>query len=131
MIATAERPRATIQLEDQCSPAGAEARALALAYLQYASACWRGDPHAAVFASRLGAYWRPDMPPAPAAAPDAISPHGGGGRGVCWRYAGEDVLGHIPGARGGFQIPVATIPRLVACAIRSQSATELVATEVG
>jgi hypothetical protein len=116
MIAVAERPTATVHVEDLCPPAGAPARALALAYLRYASACWRADSRAPVFASRLGAYWRPEMPPVPAAAPDAISPHGGGGRGICWRQVDGDILGHVPGGRGGYQIPIGAVPRLVECA---------------
>jgi hypothetical protein len=118
MIVSTERPIATVQFENLDPPAGPVARAMALAYLQYASACWRGDRLASVFATRLGAFWRPEMPPAPAAAPDAVSPHGGGGRGICWHQVGSDVLGHVPGARGGYQIPVGAVPRLVACASR-------------
>src|SRR3954453_16349449 len=70
MIVSTERPIATVQFENLDPPAGPVARAMALAYLQYASACWRGDRLASVFATRLGAFWRPEMPPAPAAAPD-------------------------------------------------------------
>jgi hypothetical protein len=62
--------------------AGDAARALALAYLQWASACWRGDRLAAAFATRLGSYWCAGLPPMPTSSPDAISPHGGGGRGI-------------------------------------------------
>jgi hypothetical protein len=116
MIAVAERPTAIVHFEDLSPPAGTAARALALAYLRYASACWRSDSRAPVFASRLGAYWRPEMPPVPAAAPDAISPHGGGGRGICWRQVDGDILGHVPGGRGGYQIPIGVVPRLVECA---------------
>lgn len=125
MIAVAERPTATGHLEDLCLPTEAPARVLTRAYLRYASACWRGDSLAAVFASRLGAYWRPEMPPVPEAAPDTVSPHGGGGRGICWRQAGGEVLGHVPGARSGYRIPVDAIPRLVECASRVRSAGDL------
>ena len=125
MIAVAERPTAIVHGEDLDPPAGAPARALALAYLRYASACWRGDSLTPVFASRLGAYWRPEMPPVPAAAPDAVSPHGGGGRGICWRQAGGEVLGHVPGARSGYRIPVGAVPRLVECASRVRSGGDM------
>jgi hypothetical protein len=118
MIAVAERPTAAVLSENLPPPAGTQARAVALAYLQYASACWRGDSHAPVFETRLGAFWRPDLTPAPTTAPDAVSPHGGGGHGVRWHEIGGDVLGHVPGARGGYQIPGSAIPRLVKCASR-------------
>ena len=118
MIAVAERPAVTVPFEDLSPPTEAAARALALAYLQYAPACWRGEILAPVFASRLGAYWHPDMPLEPVAAPDAVSPHGGSGRGICWYQGGGEVLGYVPGVRGGYQIPVSAIPRLVKCACR-------------
>src|SRR5215204_4911560 len=85
MVATAERPTSIVQCEDLRPPSGTAAHALARAYLQYASACWRGESLTSVFASRLGAFWRPELPSAPVAAPDAVSPHGGGGRGIGWR----------------------------------------------
>lgn len=116
MITVAERPTVAGLLEDLSLPIDDAVRALALTYLQNASACWRGEMLAPAFASRLGAYWRPDMPPEPATAPDAVSPHGGGGRGICWRQVGDDILGYVPGARGGYQVPVGAVPRLVACA---------------
>jgi hypothetical protein len=116
MIATAERPSTMGQLEERCSPTGTEAQALALAYLRYASACWRGEMLAPVFATRLGAYWSPALPPAPAGGADAISPHGGGGRGIHWYQTGQAVIGYVPGAEGGYQVPVSAIPQLVRCA---------------
>jgi len=115
MIAVAERPIAAVRPEAPPPLTGTEARAVALAYLQYASACWRGDPLATVFEARLRAFWCPEMPPVPATVPDAVSLHGGGGRGLCWRQVGDEILGHVPGARGGYQIPVGDIPRLVEC----------------
>ncbi|MGH6959686.1 MAG: hypothetical protein ACREE7_04310, partial [Dongiaceae bacterium] len=69
-----------------------------------------------VFPLRLGAYWRPELPPAPEAAPDAVSPHGGGGRGIEWYQTDHDVLGYVPGRGGGYQVPVQEIPRIVRCA---------------
>ena len=113
MIAVAERPAVTVPFEDLAPSTKTAAHALALAYPQDATACWRGEILAPVFASRLGAYWHPDMPLEPATAPDAISPHGGSGRGTCW-YQGEgEVFGFVPDARGGYQIPVSAILRLV------------------
>jgi hypothetical protein len=114
MSAVAERPptmtevpRGPVTEKDAC--------ALALSYLRWASACWRGDTLAAVFATQLGAYWRSALPPIPAGRADAISPHGGGGRGIHWYHTDEEVLGYVPGAAGGYQVPVAAIPQLVRC----------------
>lgn len=99
-----------------CRPATEkDACALALSYLRWASACWKGDTLALEFATQLGAYWRPAPPPVPAGRADAISPHGGGGRGIHWYHTDEDVVGYIPGAAGGYQVPIAAIPRLVRC----------------
>jgi hypothetical protein len=94
----------------------ADARALAEGYLCYASGCWRGDQRAPAFGKRLSAYWKPELPPMPAAGPDAISPHGGGGRGIYWFHQAGEVRGQVPGEPGGFEIPVAAIRDLVRCA---------------
>ena len=48
--------------------------------------------------------------------PDAISSHGGGGRGIHWYQTGSEVLGYVPGVRGGYRVPIDAIPRLVQCA---------------
>jgi hypothetical protein len=114
MSAVAERP-ITITAAP-CRPATEkDACALALSYLRWASACWRGDRLAPVFATQMGAYWRPELPPMPMGQPDAVSPHGGGGRSIHWYHTGEDVLGYVPGTAGGYQVPVAAIPQLVRC----------------
>jgi hypothetical protein len=114
MSAVAERP-ITITAAPRQSATGKDARALALSYLRWASACWRGDRLASVFASRLGACWRPALPPKPAGRADAISPHGGGGRGIHWYHTDEEVLGYVLGGAGGYRVPVAAIPQLVRC----------------
>jgi hypothetical protein len=92
-----------------------DACALALSYLRWASACWRGDSLAPVFPAQLGAYWHPALPPMPAGRADAISPHGGGGRGIHWYHTENEVLGYVPGASGGYQVPVSAIPQLIRC----------------
>ena len=76
MSAVAERP-ITITEVPRRPATEKDACALALSYLRWASACWRGDTLAPVFATQLGAYWRPALPPMPAGRADAISPHGG------------------------------------------------------
>ena len=114
MSAIAERPITMTEVLRQRATER-DACALALSYLRWASACWRGDTLAPVFATRLGAYWRPALPPLPAGRADAISPHGGGGRGIHWYHTEEEVLGYVPGAAGGYQVPVAAIPQLVRC----------------
>jgi hypothetical protein len=98
------------------APAGEAARTLAEGYLRYICASWRGDAGAPVFGIRLGAYWRPQLPPMPETAPDAVSPHGGGGRGIHWYQTGDEVLGYVPGRRAGYRVPLAAIARLVRCA---------------
>jgi hypothetical protein len=119
MTAVAERPTSIVLPPGLYPPTGAQSRALALAFLQQTSACWRGETLTSAFETRLGAYWCPDMPPVPETVSDAMSPHGGGGRGIFWRDIGGEILGHIPGSRGGYRIPVGAVSRLVACAARS------------
>jgi hypothetical protein len=114
MSAVAERP-ITITAVPRRPATGKDACALALSYLRWASACWRGDTLAPVFATQLGACWSPALPPKPVGPADAISPHGGGGRGIHWYHTDKEVLGYVPGAAGGYQVPVAAIPQLVRC----------------
>jgi hypothetical protein len=114
MSAVAERPITMTEVLRR--PATEmDACALALSYLRWASACWRGERLAPVFATQLGAYWRPALPTMPEGRADAISPHGGGGRGIHWYHTDEEVLGYVPEGAGGYQVPVAVIPQLVHC----------------
>ena len=105
MVATAPRPTTAPVAAPQRATAGSAARELALGYLRYASACWRGDARAAAFPLRLGAYWCAELPPVPATAPDAFSPHGAGGRGIQWYQAEDDVLGYVSGGNGRLSSP--------------------------
>jgi hypothetical protein len=114
MRAVAERP-VTISAVPRQPATEKDACALALSHLRWASACWRGESLAPVFATQLGARWRPALPPMPAGRADAISPHGGGGRSIHWYHTDDEVLGYIPGATGGYRVPVAAIPQLVRC----------------
>jgi hypothetical protein len=114
MIATVEYPMVTIRQLPPVTPPGRGARDLAQACLRYESACWRGDS-AREFATRLGSYWRPELPPIPTTEPDAYSPHGAGGRGISWFEKGDEVLGYIPGRRCGYRIPVLAITELARC----------------
>jgi hypothetical protein len=116
LVTTTAVPRRPATERDAC--------ALALSYLRWASACWRGDTLAPVFATRLESYWRSALPPLPAGRADAISPHGGGGRGIHWYHTEEEVLGYVPGAAGGYQVPVAAIPQLVRCTHTRPSTTQ-------
>jgi hypothetical protein len=114
MSAVAERPITMVEVP--CQPATEkDACALALSYLRWASACWRGDTLAPVFATQLGAYWCPALPTMPTDQADAVSPHGAGGRSIHWYHTDEEVLGYIPGAPGGYRVPIAAIPQLVRC----------------
>jgi len=123
MSAVAERPITMVEVPRQRATEK-DACALALSYQRWASACWRGDTLAPVFATQLSAYWRPALPPMPAGRADAISPHGGGGRGIYWYQTDEEVLGYVPGAAGGYQVPVTTIPQLVRCTQTRPRATQ-------
>ena len=114
MSAIAERPLTLTEVPHR-PVTEKDACALALSYLRWASACWRGDSLAAVFATQLEACWSSALPPKPADRPDAISPHGGGGRGIHWYHTDKEVLGYVLGAAGGYQVPVAAIPQLVRC----------------
>ena len=116
MSAVAERPTVTKTGAPVQSAMGKDARALALGYLRWASACWRGNGLTPVSTTRLGAYWRLALPPMPAGEADAVSPHGAGGRGIHWYQTGGEVFGYVLGAGGGYQVPVAAIPQLVRCA---------------
>ena len=115
MIVTAPLPTIEIEQATPGNAAGDAARELAAALLRFASACWRGDTRAPIFPLRLSAYWRPALPPAPAGAPDAVSPHGAAGRGIEWYQVGEEVLGYVPGLPGGYEVPVQAVPSLARC----------------
>ena len=115
MIAAADHTIPTA-VQPFSQPSHGAARELAMGFLRYASAHWRGDPRPAVFPLRLSAYWRSEMPPAPTAAPDAVSPHGAAGRGIRWYETGPEVVGYVPGLPGGYQVPVQAVPTLVRCA---------------
>lgn len=79
---------------------------LARAYDQYVSALWRGDAAAAPFGAWLRTHWRDGPVPQPAAPPIAISPCGGGGRGICWYETETTIFGCIPGADGYYAVPL-------------------------
>jgi hypothetical protein len=93
--------------------ADAAARALARGYLRYVSALWRGERHAAAFAAWLDRFWCADLPPTPDRVPDAISPHGGGGHGIAWFGATDEVRGYVRGVSGGYRVPLAAIAGVV------------------
>ncbi|MCC2628928.1 MAG: hypothetical protein K0S14_2578 [Thermomicrobiales bacterium] len=123
MSAVAERPIIITAVPRQPATEK-DACALALSYLRWASACWKGDTLAPVFPTLLEAYWRPELPPMSAGRADAISPHGAGGRSIHWYHTGDEVLGYIPGAAGGYRVPVAAIPQLVRCTHTRPSRTQ-------
>ena len=84
--------------------------ALADAYLRYASALWRGDADAQAVGAWLSGFRCEDMPPEPAVLPRAVSPHGGGGRGIRWPEAGLAILGYVPGTSVGYRVPREAVP---------------------
>ena len=114
MSAVAERP-ITITEVPRRPATEKDACALALSYLRWASACWRGDTLAPVFATQLGACWRPELPPMPAGPRRCHQP-------ARWGWTRHPLVSHgrrgsriCPGAAGGYQVPVAAIPQLVRC----------------
>jgi hypothetical protein len=112
MAATVEGCPTLVVLRDQVVPAppvGQAARALADGYLRSISASWRGEPGWQAFERALERYWSPELPPVPPTTPDAVSPHGAGGRGIAWYEAGRDILGYVPRVRGGYRVPIETI----------------------
>jgi hypothetical protein len=81
------------------------AHSLALAHTQAVCGYWRGDDEfLPILDAWLTQFWR-DGAPQPATAPDAVYPHGAGGRGIHWHESGPAVIGHVPGKQGWFQIP--------------------------
>jgi hypothetical protein len=119
MVAIAHRPisRPVLLAAESNAPtttemlpaSGAAARALARCYLRYVSAVWRGDVTLAAFAAWLDAYWDRELPPVPASMPDAISPHGGGGHGICWFETADEIRGYVSGTTGGFRVPLGAV----------------------
>jgi hypothetical protein len=76
------------------------ARDLARAYDEYVSAVWRGDVEVAPFRAWLAAHWVTRPGALPAEPPAAVSPCGGGGRGIRWYETPAGVCGYVPGASG-------------------------------
>lgn len=99
-----DRPSVATARREPPAP-GAAARLLAHAYLRAVSARWRGDPEAAAFEPWLDGWWCPELPPAPPGPPAARSPHGSGGRGICWYEVAGEVRGYLPGTGGGYRVP--------------------------
>jgi hypothetical protein len=91
-------------------PDGAAARATARRYREYVCAVWRGDRDAKVFGEWLMGFWRGECPFVGAREPDAVSPHGGGGRGIQWHETRGAVGGHVPGVGGGYRVPIDASP---------------------
>lgn len=91
----------------------ASAAEIARAYDAYVSALWRGDADVAPFGVWLGACWRAGPAPMPAAPPAAISPCGGGGRGITWHDTPAAVLGCVPGADGRYVVPPEAVPPML------------------
>jgi hypothetical protein len=109
MVLTA--PSSTVE-EGSRTALGAAARDLARSYFRYVSAVWRGDQRAAMFAAWLDQFWTDGLPPAPGTMPNAFSPHGAGGHGICWFETADEVLGYVPGGAVGYRVPIAVLDRM-------------------
>jgi hypothetical protein len=114
MLAIAQRPTTTsFPCQAALTLVGPRltACALAEAYLEYASALWRGESGCQAFGAWLSRFRCGCLPAEPLRPPDAVSPHGGGGRGIRWHEAGTAILGYVPGTGVGYRVPVgATLP---------------------
>lgn len=88
------------------------AAGLARAYDERAWAAWRGEPGGTAFGDWLARWWQPDLAPPPG-PPAALSPLGGGGRGLAWYDTDGAVVGVVPGVGGGYRVPVGTVPPLL------------------
>jgi hypothetical protein len=111
MVVTAEECPAPVAQPDlivAVPQVGKTARALADRYLRSISASWCGEPGGQAFERALARCWSPELPPVPKRSPDAVSPHGAGGRGISWYEVGRDVLGYVPMVRGGYRVPIET-----------------------
>lgn len=107
MVMTMERPLRTRLPQERIEEAqcGQGARMLAARYLGCVSALWRGDPDGHAFGVWLSPFWRTVLPAAPSRSPDAVSPHGAGGRGLFWFETPDAALGYVPGTRCGYEVP--------------------------
>jgi hypothetical protein len=85
---------------------GCTARELARQYLRAVSDVWLGQDDPQRFENWLAGYWKPALPPRLPRIPDAISPHGGGGRGIDWYETGTTIVGYVRGVMGGYSIPL-------------------------
>jgi len=111
MVATCGRP--VTKTAGDAGNASAVAQGMAAAYLHYVEQVWAGDPDAASFARWLSSWWTATLPPLPARGPDAISPHGAGGRGIRWYGTPVGILGYASGAHGGgYRVPLIVGTRL-------------------
>lgn len=78
---------------------------LARVYDAHVSALWRDYEAPASFGAWLLTHWHAGSVPLPATSPAAISPCGGGGRGIHWFDTPTAVLGCVPGADGCYLVP--------------------------
>jgi hypothetical protein len=107
MVAIVEHSDMPLVVRDAIvPPSGQAARALAEAYLRSISADWRGEPGWQAFERSLDRCWSLLLPPVPRAVPDAVSPHGAGGRGVHWYQTENEVVGYVPGSNRGYRVPI-------------------------
>jgi hypothetical protein len=89
---------------------GDAARDVAARYLGSISAYWCGERDGREFERWLSTFWDSELPPCPCRTPDAVSPHGGGGRGIDWYETPTAVVGYVAGSAEGYRIPIGAIP---------------------
>jgi len=73
-------------------------------YFTYSSLRWRGDPAGESLEQWLRLHWVDVSPCEPDADPEAISPHGAGGRGIRWYACASSIIGVVPGKSGCYLV---------------------------
>ena len=88
------------------------ASAIAEAYLHAVCVNWNGESQFQSVYQLLATSRDIALQPIPFRAPDSVSPHAAGGRGIIWYVMGSDVVGYIAATRGGYRVPAAAIRSL-------------------
>ena len=97
------------------TPCGRIAQQIARCYLEAVCDCWRDGEteRSRAFHLRLTRFRTAAMPLRPLRPSDAVSPHGGGGRGIAWYELPDAAVGYIAGVPEGYVIPLSLVADLI------------------